>query len=112
MSCTQSKVMTELQEGDTVFLVTDQFEIKEVKYFGHCYDEEIWVVDPEDWRDVKMRDDMCYLRQHHQWRPTRIQALGLLRQKLKQRWQHLKAEIESVEEYIDSITEELNQQQS
>jgi hypothetical protein len=96
-----------LKEGYTVYLVTDNFEIKEARFYSHCYDEDIWVVFSEHWGTTD-HENSCFLRQSNQWRPTYREALDLRLKKLSQRKQQLSLEMNGIDEEIANVINELN----
>jgi hypothetical protein len=74
-------MMTELKQGDTVYLVAS-LDITEIRYWGEAFDGGIWAVYPEDCDNALALEDeeLYFVVSKSGWRPTRAEALQLLRE--------------------------------
>jgi|GEM_PF-5938376 len=102
--------MSGLQQGDAVYLVTLNQGVQEIRYWSDAGDGSAWLVHPEDWENSDEIEEECLYFQcsQHSWRPTRPEALQLLKQKLEQRRQQLAREIQQVTDRIGEIINELD----
>jgi hypothetical protein len=99
--------MSDLKEGDTVWLASLNQGIREARYWSDADSQTIWVAYPEDWERLKESNDYLFCRGQNQYRATRSEALQLLLQKLSKRRKELMREASEVTDKIADVINEM-----
>jgi hypothetical protein len=100
---------TELNEGNTVYVVTEEFEIEEFKVYHYDkIEDELFVIHPIFWEE---RNDPSrgypFNPRPNQYRQTRPEALHLLLQKLSERRKDLMREASEITDKIADVINEM-----
>ena len=98
--------MTKLKEGDTLYFITDAWEIEEARVYDDVNLYGAWVIKPEDWEHRDFNIHSFHL-DPNEFRPTRPEALHLLLQKLSERRKELMREASEVTDKIADVINEM-----